>query len=99
VTTVAPPEVLDRGAEDELVLGILRRAELEDVAGGAPEMYDRPSTAAFRSLAVSRGVALDVVVRHAVRGTLSEVVRMPATTDPSAPATAGPTTSEGEPDV
>ncbi len=100
VTSVAPSEVLDRAGEDELVAGVMEAAELEDVAAvdGSIEQYDSPSLAAYRSLAKSRGVGLDVVVRHATRGELRAVVQMPVATDDRKPdsATAEPTASEGE---
>jgi len=93
VTSVAPTEVLDRDDEDRVVAAVLEAAEADAVVGGAREMFDRgPSTAAYRSLARSRGLDLDVVVRSALRGRLADVVRMPSiTTDHKpAPATAGP---------
>ena len=102
VTTVAPPEVLDRGAEDELVDAVLEVAKAEDDAGGAPvEEYDRPGVGAYRSLAQSRGLDLETVVRHAVRGELRAVVEMPVVTDETPPpATAGAyETDEGDRDV
>jgi len=103
VTTVAPSEALDAGDEDDLVFGILRAAEAEDVAAvdGSIEQYDQPSLAAFRGLARSRGLDLAVVVRHAVRGELRAVVQMPAiTTEPTpdqAPAEPDSTDDEGVP--
>ncbi len=100
VTSVRP-HPLDADDEDDLVFGILRRAEAEDDAGGAPEMFDQPSIAAYRSLAQSRGVDLAVVVRHAVRGELAAVVRRPPiTTDhkpDQAPAESDSNDDEGVP--
>jgi len=103
-TSVRPSEVLDRAGEDELVGAILRAAELEDVAAvdGSIERFDQPGVAAYRSLAQSRGLDLETVARHAVRGELRAVVQMPIATDePPPPATAGPdsTPSEGDHDA
>lgn len=100
VVSVAP-EVLDRAAEDELVASILRAAEAEAaVVGGLVERFDQPGVAAYRSLARSRGLDLDVVVTAAVRGRLADVVRRPAvaTDEPPDPATAGPTSTTREGD-
>jgi len=100
--TSTPPEVYDRGAEDELVDAVLEVAKAEDDAGGAPvEEYDRPGVGAYRSLAQSRGLDLETVVRHAVRGELRAVVEMPVVTDETPPpATAGAyETDEGDRDV
>jgi len=103
----APPtstrvEVLDPADEDELVAAVLAAAAEEDAAGGrAEEHADRPSIAAYRALAKSRGAALAEVVRLAVRGELAAVVRRPpVVTETSDPATARPdSTDEGDRDV
>jgi len=99
--SATPSEVLDRGAEAELVAAVMRAAELEDVAGGAVELYDKPSVAAYRALARSRGAELEEVVRLALRGRLADVVRMPIATDHKpdpAPAGSTSTKDEGAPD-
>ncbi len=98
VVSVAP-HPLDAAEEAEIVAGILRRAELDDAAGHPAEMFDRPSTAAYRALARSRGLDLADVVTAAVRGELADVVRRPAiaTDEPPPPATAGRTPQKEEP--
>ncbi|MDQ3028905.1 MAG: hypothetical protein M3R09_02505 [Actinomycetota bacterium] len=96
--TSTPPEVTDRADEDRAVEAVLEAAKAEDDAGGVAEEYDRPGVGAYRALAKSRDVALETVVRHALRGTLADVVRMsPVATDPPDLATAGPSsTDEGD---
>jgi len=100
--TSTPPEVTDRADEDRAVAAVLEAAKAEDDAGGVAEEYDRPGVGAYRSLAASRGVALDVVVRAAVRGELADVVRRPTVVTDHKPdlAPAGPdSTDEGDHDV
>jgi len=97
--SATPSEVLDRGAEDELVDAVLEVAKAEDDAGGVAEEYaDRPGVAAYRALAKSRGAELEEVVRLAVRGRLADVVRRPVVTTTPDPATAEPTSTPDEGD-
>lgn len=60
--------------ESALVASLLRAADRQrdDV-----ESFDSPSLSAYRSLAASRGVTLEAVVRHAVRDELRRIVELP----------------------
>jgi len=66
---------MSRATEDALVASILQRAA--DDPGG-PELHGEATLDAYRTLAASRGLDLEVVVRAACRGELAAVVRRPA---------------------
>ncbi len=89
------PEAMDPADEESFVRAVLARAAGEP--GRPVETFEGASVSAYQSLAEQRGVSLETVARAVARGRLADVVRMPATTKPSAPVTAGPT-DEGAPD-
>ncbi len=68
-----PPRV---GASDDedLVRSLLDRAEIDE---DPTETYNNPSLSAYRSLAASRGVTIEAVIRHAVRDELRRIVALP----------------------
>jgi len=67
-------EPLDQGDEDAVVQRLL------DAADGGVEQAGAVSVSAYRSLAASRGVPVEDVVRAACRGQLADVVRRPPKT-------------------
>ncbi len=69
-----PPTPMSRDEEDRTVAALLDRVG----EGDEVEFYDQPSLAAFRSLARSRGVDLETVLRAACRDDLRPVVALPA---------------------
>jgi len=71
-----PPAPMSRAAEDRTVAALLAQARAGE--GDEVEFYDQPSVAAFRSLARSRGVDLETVIRAACRDELRLVVALPA---------------------
>lgn len=68
---------LPREEEDRVVAAVLKVAALP---GDRIEHSGQPNVEAYRGLAKSRGVDLEVVVRADLRGELADVVRMPKVT-------------------
>ena len=67
---------MTREEEDQLVAELLEAAE----APSGPERKGHPSLDAYRALARSRAVDLEVVLRAVVRDELRDIAAMPAVT-------------------
>ena len=72
---VAGERLVDPADEDRWVESVLRRA-----AGNSDrvEYAGQASVSAYESLAQHRGVSLETVARAAARGTLADIVKLPA---------------------
>lgn len=74
----APRAPMTQAEEDRVTAALLRLAA--EPESGRPELYDQASLNAYRSLAESRGVDLERVLRAACRDDLRAIVAMPAAT-------------------
>jgi len=70
---------MTRDEEDRLVVELLEAAEAAEAPSG-PERKGHPSLDAYRALARSRGVDLEVVLRAVVRDELRDIAAMPPVT-------------------